>query len=175
MKPEEHDGALAAVSHLPHLLAFASDERRSPGNPMAQRFLDLAGPGFRDFSRIAASDPAMWRDILLANREQVLLQSQAFRQTLAQLEALLASGDAQALEGAIAAASQRARWRTGAPLPELPDVLHAVSRYSRAGGRRRHGSAAGLQEHLQPRAAAGGAGRRHDRACTTCSTRTTPA
>lgn len=110
MKPEEHDGALAAVSHLPHLLAF-SLMNGITGQAHGARFLDLAGTGFRDFSRIAASDPAIWRDILIANRQQVLLQSQAFRQTLVQLEALLAAGDAAALEAAIAAASQtRANW-----------------------------------------------------------------
>ena len=111
MTPEAHDGAFAAVSHLPHLLAFAFTNAVA-AQPDGERFLALAGPGFRDFSRIAASDPAVWRDILLANREQVLLQSQAFRQTLMQLEALLAAGDAAALEAAIASASRtRSQWQ----------------------------------------------------------------
>jgi len=98
------------VSHLPHLLAF-SLMNGITGQPHGARFLDLAGPGFRDFSRIAASDAAVWRDILSANRQQVLLQSQVFRQALTQFEALLAAGDTAALEAAIAAASQaRAGW-----------------------------------------------------------------
>lgn len=112
MTPQEHDSAFAAVSHLPHLLAFAFINGIAE-QPDGARMLERAGPGFRDFSRIAASDPAVWRDILLANREQVLLQSQAFRKTLMQLEALLAAGDAQALEEAIEAARRtRSQWRS---------------------------------------------------------------
>ena len=111
MTHEEHDSAFAAVSHLPHLLAFAYLNALI-AQPKSDDFLRLAGPGFRDFSRIAASDPVMWRDVLLANREQVLLQSQAFRKALLELEALVAAGDAQALEHSIAAASKvRAAWR----------------------------------------------------------------
>jgi prephenate dehydrogenase len=105
MTHEEHDSAFAAVSHLPHLLAFAYINALV-AQPQGDRFLGLAGPGFRDFSRIAASDPVMWRDVLLANREQVLLQSQAFRKALLELEALMAATDAQALEHAISAASK---------------------------------------------------------------------
>ncbi len=117
MSPEEHDSAFAAVSHLPHLLAFAFTNAIA-AQPQGERFLSLAGPGFRDFSRIAASDPAMWRDVLLANRHQVLLQSQAFRKELLQLEALIASGDAQAIESAIEKASKtRAGWKPAASSP----------------------------------------------------------
>ena len=111
MTHEEHDSAFAAVSHLPHLLAFAYINALV-AQPQGDRFLGLAGPGFRDFSRIAASDPVMWRDVLLANREQVLLQSQAFRKALLELEALMAATDAQALEHAISAASKvRTGWQ----------------------------------------------------------------
>lgn len=115
MAPDAHDAAFAAVSHLPHLLAFAFTNAVA-GQPDGSQFLALAGSGFRDFSRIAASDPAMWRDVLLANREQVLLQSQAFRKALLQMEALIASGDGKSLEQAIAAASRtRAQWQLAAP------------------------------------------------------------
>jgi len=111
MTHEEHDSAFAAVSHLPHLLAFAYINALV-AQPQGDRFLGLAGPGFRDFSRIAASDPVMWRDVLLANREQVLLQSQAFRKALLEMEALMAATDAQALEHALAAASKvRTGWQ----------------------------------------------------------------
>ena len=111
MTHEEHDSAFAAVSHLPHLLAFAYLNALI-AQPQGDDFLRLAGPGFRDFSRIAASDPVMWRDVLLANREQVLLQSQAFRKALLELEALVTAGDAQALEHSIAAGSKvRAAWQ----------------------------------------------------------------
>lgn len=114
MTPEAHDSAFAAVSHLPHLLAFAFTNAIA-ANPQGGRFLELAGPGFRDFTRIAAADPTMWRDVLLANRDQVLLQSRAFRDALAELEALMSAGNAQALEDAIAAASRvRAQWQPGA-------------------------------------------------------------
>lgn len=113
MTHEDHDAAFAAVSHLPHLLAFAFMQAVA-AHPRGAQFLELAGPGFRDFTRIAAGDPAMWRDVLLANREQVLLQSSAFRERLRLLEALIASGDAQALEDSIAEASRlRASWRGG--------------------------------------------------------------
>ena len=112
MTPQDHDSAFAAVSHLPHLLAFAFTNAVAE-QPDGARFLGLAGPGFRDFTRIAASDPAVWRDILLANREQVLLQSQTFRTKLLELEALIAAGDAQALENTIADARlTRAQWRS---------------------------------------------------------------
>ncbi|OUM03435.1 prephenate dehydrogenase [Variovorax sp. JS1663] len=114
MTPEAHDRAFAAVSHLPHLLAFAFTNAIT-AHPEGARFLELAGPGFRDFTRIAAGDPAMWRDVLMANREQVLQQSQAFRAALSQLETLMSTGDAQALEDRIAAASHaRAQWQPGA-------------------------------------------------------------
>ncbi len=115
MTHEAHDSAFAAVSHLPHLLAFAFTNAIA-GQPQGAHFLSLAGSGFRDFSRIAASDPTMWRDVLLANREQVLLQSQAFREELLNLESLIASGDGPALERAIDNASRtRAGWRPAAP------------------------------------------------------------
>jgi prephenate dehydrogenase len=117
MAPSTHDSAVAAVSHLPHLLAFAfiNSLAEQPGGKEA---LAVAGPGFRDFSRIAASNPAIWRDILLANREQLLAHAQAFRATLLDLEALIASGDGAALESAIAAAHRtRSPWRLGAAAP----------------------------------------------------------
>ncbi len=111
MTHEEHDAAFAAVSHLPHLLAFAYTNAIA-SQPQGDRFLSLAGPGFRDFSRIAASDPVMWRDVLLANRQQVLEQSQAFRKALEDLETLMTAGDLQGLEQSIAAASKtRAAWK----------------------------------------------------------------
>ncbi|RSZ46248.1 MULTISPECIES: prephenate dehydrogenase/arogenate dehydrogenase family protein [unclassified Variovorax] len=111
MTHEEHDGAFAAVSHLPHLLAFAYINGLA-AQPQGERFLSLAGPGFRDFSRIAASDPVMWRDVLLANREHVLEQSRAFRKALDDFEAMMTANDLQGLEQSIAAASKtRAAWK----------------------------------------------------------------
>ncbi len=104
MSPQAHDAAFAAVSHLPHLIAFALM------NGIAQQaegesYLSLAGPGFRDFSRIAASDPQVWRDILLSNREEVLAQSRLFQQQLQVIEKLIEGGDGEALAGLIEQAS----------------------------------------------------------------------
>ena len=111
MSPQAHDAAYAAVSHLPHLIAFAlmnGITSQAPG----KQYLSLAGPGFRDFTRIAASDPQMWRDILVANREELLAQSQIFQDTLKSFEKLIASGDGDALETMIEKASgTRSTWR----------------------------------------------------------------
>ncbi|WP_027015896.1 prephenate dehydrogenase [Comamonas composti] len=111
MSPEAHDAALAAVSHLPHLLAFAMMQSllsQTSGDEM----LALAGPGFRDFTRIGAGDPRLWSDVLLANREQVLAQSRHFRQALSELEALIEDGNHQGLEDRVTLASAaRAQWR----------------------------------------------------------------
>ena len=74
MTPDDHDAAFAAVSHLPHMLAFAYFNSVSK-QPAGRDYLSLAGPGFRDFTRIAASDSTMWRDVLMSNREEVLKQS----------------------------------------------------------------------------------------------------
>ena len=119
MTPQEHDAGFAAVSHLPHLLAFAMLGSIN-AQPEAERLLALAGPGFRDFTRIAASDPVMWRDVLRANREQVLAQSQHFVQALELLQnAMRADDSGQMLQDLITLASTtRARWRLGdASLP----------------------------------------------------------
>jgi prephenate dehydrogenase len=114
MTPDDHDAAFAAVSHLPHLLAFAyfSAVARQPAG---SDYLTLAGPGFRDFTRIAASDPAVWRDILLANREEVLKQSLRFRHTLDAIEHVMRSGNGEALEDLIRqSADARATWQMSA-------------------------------------------------------------
>jgi len=110
MAPEAHDAAFAAVSHLPHLLAFAMMNAVT-GQPQGQEFLSLAGPGFRDFTRIAASDPKVWRDILLTNRQQLLAQSQYFRAQLQAFERLMLEGDGAALHALIEQASAaRGQW-----------------------------------------------------------------
>ncbi len=114
MSPEAHDNAFAAVSHLPHLLAFAMVNSIT-GQEHADTFLSLAGPGFRDFTRIAASDPKMWRDIFLSNREELLAQSSLFQQTLQRLEQAMLSNNAQTIEDLLPLASEtRAHWRMGA-------------------------------------------------------------
>lgn len=113
MTPEEHDSAFAAVSHLPHMVAFALING-IVGQPNGKDILALAGPGFRDFSRIAASDPKMWRDIFLANRQEMLSQLQLFQKSLVELADAMDQGDAEKLEDLIAQASHtRAHWRMG--------------------------------------------------------------
>jgi prephenate dehydrogenase len=120
MTPEHHDEAFAAVSHLPHLLAFAYMNSLN-GQSRGTEYLSLAGPGFRDFSRIAASDPTIWRDILLSNREEVLRQSEAFRLSLEALERQMRDWNGSALQNLIQQASDgRAGWQLGAPTPAAP-------------------------------------------------------
>jgi prephenate dehydrogenase len=110
MTPETHDAAFAAVSHLPHLIAFALMNAIS-GQALGKDFLSLAGPGFRDFSRIAASDPVMWRDIMVSNREELLAQSQIFQRSLQALEVMISSGNGDALREQFEHASAiRANW-----------------------------------------------------------------
>ncbi len=117
MAPEAHDAAYAAVSHLPHLLAFALMNSVA-GQEQGETFLRLAGPGFRDFTRIAASDPSVWRDILASNREELLIQSRHFQRALHALESAMAIGDMDALEALIDQASNtRAHWRMTAAKP----------------------------------------------------------
>jgi prephenate dehydrogenase len=111
MSPQAHDAAYAAVSHLPHLIAFALINGIT-GQDHGKEYMSLAGPGFRDFTRIAASDPKMWRDILIANREELLAQSKIFQETLQSLEELISSSSGDVLEVLIERASEtRANWR----------------------------------------------------------------
>jgi prephenate dehydrogenase len=117
MSPAQHDAALAAVSHLPHLLAFAFINSVTTQTQAADS-LAVAGPGFRDFSRIAASEPRMWHDILLANRDEILNQTRQFRASLDRLEQALSQSDGTGLHGLIAQASAaRAAWRLGPAEP----------------------------------------------------------
>jgi prephenate dehydrogenase len=111
MSPEAHDAAFAAVSHLPHLLAF-SLVNSIASQRQAEDFFSLAGSGFRDFTRIAASDPEMWHDIFMANRTQLLAQIELFKKTLQSFEDSIIANDSKTLETAITEASKvRAKWR----------------------------------------------------------------
>ena len=110
MTPQEHDATFAAVSHVPHLLAFAAVNALS-AQPEGATFLSMAGPGFRDFSRIAASDPDVWRDILSANQAEVLKQTSHFRAALDEFEKAIQNNDLQSLRRLIDQASQvRSGW-----------------------------------------------------------------
>ena len=103
MSAEEHDAIFAAVSHLPHLLSFAlvdSIRADSRGELMS----DYAAGGFRDFTRIAGSDPVMWRDICLQNGDEILAALEKFQKQLAQLEKAAREGDGALLQKTFAAA-----------------------------------------------------------------------
>lgn len=118
MSPEAHDAAYAAVSHLPHLIAFALMNAIHE-QQQGQEFLSLAGPGFRDFTRIAASDPSVWRDILMSNKEELLAQSKHFQRALHAMEVAINTGSPDALEALIdTASSTRAHWRMSAIKPQ---------------------------------------------------------
>lgn len=108
MTPEAHDATFAAVSHLPHLVAFAVVDAIA-ARPDGAATLRLAGAGFRDFSRIAASGPVMWRDIALANRAAITAELAALRGALAALQADLERGDGAALEARFARAAAARR------------------------------------------------------------------
>src|SRR3954469_5825832 len=113
MSPEDHDSVLAAVSPLPHLLAFALVHEVA-GRENAAELFSFAAGGFRDFTRIASSHPEMWRDICLANRDALLRELDRYAGELAQVRAMLERGDAKALESLFARARDaRDRWVKG--------------------------------------------------------------
>ena len=113
MSAEHHDNIFAAVSHLPHLLAFALvDDIAS--RPNAAQLFSFAASGFRDFTRIAGSHPEMWRDISLANRTALLGEISAFESELSQLKKLLENEDGTGLQALFERASvARNNWATG--------------------------------------------------------------
>jgi prephenate dehydrogenase len=94
---EKHDCIFAAVSHLPHLLAYALVDDIAK-KPHADLLFQYAASGFRDFTRIAGSSPEMWRDITLANRSAVLAELDSYMLQLTQLRQFLMAGDGPAIE-----------------------------------------------------------------------------
>jgi prephenate dehydrogenase len=107
LTPAEHDKVFAAVSHLPHLLAYALVDDIA-AKPHADLLFQYAASGFRDFTRIAGSSPEMWRDISLANRDALVTELDAYLAQLTSLRAMLVAADGAALERVYAHA-QRAR------------------------------------------------------------------
>ena len=104
MPAETHDGIFAAVSHLPHLLAFALvDDIASRAN--AEQLFGFAASGFRDFTRIAGSHPEMWRDISLANKAALLNEITAYQDELSRLKQMLEHDDGDALHALFERAS----------------------------------------------------------------------
>lgn len=99
MDPVHHDRVMAVVSHIPHLIAYTIVGTASHLEEVSEReVMKYAAGGFRDFTRIAASDPVMWRDIFLANRDAVFDMLAALKADLARLERAMAAGDGKALE-----------------------------------------------------------------------------
>lgn len=113
MSAENHDRIFAAVSHLPHLLAFALvDDIAS--RPNAAQLFSFAASGFRDFTRIAGSSPEMWRDISLANKTALLTEITAFESELSQLKQLLEGSNGDGLQALFERASiARNNWANG--------------------------------------------------------------
>jgi prephenate dehydrogenase len=120
LSPEQHDSVFAAVSHLPHLLAYALVDDIAH-KPHADLLFQYAASGFRDFTRIAGSSPEMWRDISLANRDALLTELDAYLAQLTALRARLAANDGPGLE-AIYMNAQRARraWSEAIETAEPP-------------------------------------------------------
>jgi len=110
LDPQEHDAVLAAVSHLPHLLAYALVHDIA-GRGNAEQLFSYAAGGFRDFTRIASSHPEMWRDICIANRDALLAELARYSAQLGLVEKLLQAADASALEKLFSEARDaRDRW-----------------------------------------------------------------
>ncbi len=110
---ETHDAVFAAVSHLPHLLAFALVDEFA-GRPNAKTLFSFAASGFRDFTRIASSSPEMWKDIALNNREALLRELNAYEAQLVVLREALEARDGDALQNLMARARHaRDRWMAG--------------------------------------------------------------
>jgi prephenate dehydrogenase len=104
MSAATHDGIFAAVSHLPHLLAFALVDDIA-ARPNAEQLFGFAASGFRDFTRIAGSHPEMWRDISLANRTALLSELYAYQAELTRLQQLLECEDGNGLQALFERAS----------------------------------------------------------------------
>lgn len=110
MSPERHDQTFAAVSHLPHVLAFALVDEIAR-KPHAATLFEYAASGFRDFTRIAGGSPEMWRDIALANRAALLTEVDEYLARLTEVRAMLAAGDGAALDAVFSnARAARAAW-----------------------------------------------------------------
>ncbi len=107
---KQHDEVFAAVSHLPHLLSFALVHDLAQRDNKEQ-LLSFAASGFRDFTRIAASSPEMWRDICMANRDALLDELGSYMQELETIHEALACGDAEKLQEIFSLAREvRGNW-----------------------------------------------------------------
>jgi len=98
MDPVQHDRVVAAISHLPHMVAYSLVNAVDGYDRFGGDLLSFTAGGFRDFTRIASSDPVMWRDIALTNREAILETMDFFTGYLEKLRDLVEAGDAAGLE-----------------------------------------------------------------------------
>ncbi|HTN43110.1 MAG TPA: prephenate dehydrogenase/arogenate dehydrogenase family protein [Nitrospiria bacterium] len=98
MDPDTHDRILAVVSHLPHLIAYALVNTALELQSKSGDLLSYSAGGFRDFTRVASSSPEMWRDICMANRENLLAVIEAYEKTLDRFKRLLVEGHAEGLQ-----------------------------------------------------------------------------
>lgn len=113
MPAATHDAVFAAVSHLPHMLAFAMVHELA-SRPNAKTLFEHAASGFRDFTRIASSSPEMWRDIAMNNRESLLREFDAFLARAHAMRELVAASDADALQAFMRVAEEaRGYWLSG--------------------------------------------------------------
>jgi len=106
MDVEKHDRVVAAISHLPHMVAYSLVNAVGGYDRFSENILKYSAGGFRDFTRIASSDPAMWRDIALMNREAVLEMMDVFSEYFAGLRNLVEKGDGHGLEAFFARSKQ---------------------------------------------------------------------
>ncbi len=113
LTPAEHDQVFAAVSHLPHLLSFALVHDLAVRDN-SELFFTFAASGFRDFTRIAASHPEMWRDIALANRDALLIELKRYEDQIDEMRAALEANDGKRLEEIFdTARTARRAWAEG--------------------------------------------------------------
>jgi prephenate dehydrogenase len=109
MDPDMHDKIFAAVSHMPHVAAFAMMCAVAELDTGTERYTNFSGGGFRDFTRIAASSPEMWKDICLLNRDNIILMMDRYQASLNAFKAELLEGDEKKLKIHLAKASEARR------------------------------------------------------------------
>jgi prephenate dehydrogenase len=105
MDPDVHDKVFAAVSHMPHIAAFAMMSAVAELNTGTEDYISFSGAGFRDFTRIAASSPEIWRDICLMNRENIVQMIERYQFSLNRLKTDILEGDGERLEDHLTMAS----------------------------------------------------------------------
>lgn len=130
VSPEEHDVMVAAVSHLPHLLAVSLMNTASQIASEYPKTMLLAAGGFRDVTRIAASQSAMWRDIYMTNRQNIINVSRCLRKYLEQMESNLENENFEAIVAEIQKARQEREkipFRVRGLLPSVYEVLVTVA------------------------------------------------